>query len=687
MSSLGEGQQGHAAHDTEWDCVSQSSLMSAFDNIEHRDANTSTPPPQEHTNPLRVMMERDSIPSGSCSRDLSSEEHLQVRDLEGDIVHLEEKQKHARRDAEKLKYIILRAESPDQSADDIALYDQIKKSLLEYASKLEHLRSMADQISGNLGDDKLSDNDETNAAPIVESNSLRSSAFETIGVRRTDTVPNGAPIVAPVVESNDASSDAYETIGVNTTHIAPDTAPVIESNNSTSPTLENVEMYLRPFHTAPNAAPAVVTSDGKQSLKIINQIAEDDVDLSSYDHVPEIIESRRVVIHNLPRDFSITQVANGVMGVKGLLSLNRLATKGLEDILGYHCILVEFRDTYDARHYVRNVRANRLRFQHEDGSFWEAEVNLVESLSHPPTREHPRLYGVGYEDEEEVCSGRCIEMKDFPMSAIWWIIKTLGVNFIVRVEFVQDFPATTGLLIIEFTCVFQAARLCRMVRDRKIEAYYGDLDNLSLGLTPSDYSVDHFTMESNNKVRYVSKDHLSDAWDKSPYNNFSPIRIPEAGVPIIRRPVPTRDTAPLPTIHENESLQASIHSTEKTTERVSIVDENKRYDLVGKHVFVSGRDTGYQLIEIKGVELTNLKTAKLQEPDWANFWLAFCRANNLPDIRRWDHYGKVAAVRRICNEALGLPSWYAHDALKLAPIPDVIVAYTTFSNHTVVSTI
>ncbi|KAJ4269938.1 hypothetical protein NW762_001609 [Fusarium torreyae] len=680
MSSLGEGQHDHAAHGTEWDCVSQSSLMSAFDNIEHRDANTSTPPPQEHTNPLRVMMEHDYIPPGSCSRDLSSEEHLQVRDLEGDIVHLEKKQKQARRDAEKLKHTISRAESRGQDTVAAnALYEHIKKTISEDDSKLERLRSMADEISGNL---KPS---ETNAASVVESKSLKSGVFETIGVRRTDTVPNGAPIVAPVVESNDTSSDAYEAIGINPTHLATNTAPVIEPNNSTSPTFENVGMYLHPFHTAPNASPAVVASDGKQSLKIINQIAKD-VDLSSYDHVPEIIESRRVVIHNLPRDFSITQVADGVMGVKGLLSLALLETEGLEDVLGFNCAVVEFRDTSDARHYVRNVMANRLRFQHKEGSFWEAEVNLVESPSHPPTREHPRLYGVGYEDEEEICSGRCIEMKDFPMSAIWWMIEMFGVNFIVRVEFVQDYPATTGVLIIEFTCVFQAARLCRMVRDRKIEAYYGNLDNLSLGLTPSDYCVDRFTMESHNKVAYVNKDHLSDAWNKSPYNNFSPIRIPEAGVPIIRRPVPTRDTAPLPTIHENESLQNSTHSTEKTTERASIVDENKHYDLVGKHVFVRDRDTGYQVIEIKGIELVNLKTAKLQEPDWANFWLAFCRANNLPDIRRWDHYAKVAAVRRICNEAMGLPEWYAHDALKLAPIPDVILAYTTFSNHTVVST-
>ncbi|KAF4971580.1 hypothetical protein FSARC_1646 [Fusarium sarcochroum] len=693
MSSLGQDQQGLATRESDWDCVSQSSLMSSFDNVDLPGVNTTTPPPQEDNDPLRVMMDQVNIPSGALSLDLSLEDHMQFRNLQAESICLEDDLKHKHQEASRLQEKIALAGSRGQRpVSDSAAYEKVKKGISEDESKLAKTRYMIAQVDGNL---KPS---ETNAAPVVESNNSNSGTvdapianstgtapdaapsspiYETLGVHSTDTAPNGAP----TVESDNSNSDTVDAPIANSTGTAPDAAPVVESNNTTSPAYEAIDINS---DTAPNAAPAVVASEEGQPQNVISEITEDDstVDLASYDQVVEVVDTRRVVINNLPRDFSIRQVADGVMGIGGLLSLTLFETTGL-GVFGFNCAVAEFRDTSSAYHYVRNINANGLLFGHSSGSFFEGEVQMIQSPSHPPTREHPRLYGVGRESD---LSGRCIEMVDFPMSAIWWMIKDFGLHFIIRVGFWQDYPKTTGVLSIEFTSVFQAARLCRMVRDHRIEAYYGGLNRLSLGITPSDYHVNKLS-ETSHYVDFVDNDHLSLEWNKNPYNTFFPIRIPEAGEPITRRPVPTRnEPASLPTIDENESLQTDVDDTEEEAETVSLTDGDKNYVLVDGRVYVTGRNTTNSRTEVKGADLTILKTAKLQVPAWTDFWNAYCAANKLPDIRKWDAYGKIAQVRRLCNAAMGYPSWYAHNALKNTPTPDFIVAYTTFSTHTVVTT-
>ncbi|EWG45060.1 hypothetical protein FVEG_15785 [Fusarium verticillioides 7600] len=472
--------------------------------------------------------------------------------------------------------------------------------------------------------------------------------------------------------------------------------------------------------------------------KIIPLISDDcvyKIDVKSVFDPAETADSRRVLLNKIPQGTTLTQIANAVCGVGGLIRISIMDNLGKSGTV-FKLACVEFRDSAAAKKYVANIKANGLELINSTGRFFNIEVKLINSTSSYDSRHgHPLEYGVGYHSEQ---SGRCITMENFPTSAIWHLFTRFGTKYVIRASFVPNNNQMNGKLSVEFSSVFEAGRLCYMILNHVFLPYHGPAAQLGFGPTPSDRDVEELTSSVSNTIAYVSPKHLSDAWNVQPFNLFTPSSNFAYGAPIPRRAVTSRTSSlnvevvsrtpsmnvvpptasmsvgvpfnpymnaeALCTSSMVEMSQNSSRCTGTVVPHILVRDDKSSPDLRDIQMtnvtfnFVDGQ-TKYIIVqgqvysrEINGdiytklddQELMKLKQENVLKPNWAPFWMHYCEANEVPYLPKYAEYGRVANIRRNLNKKFGLPeSWNPE---RLTTIPNQIKSYLNPKSRKVVST-
>ncbi|KAF5587436.1 hypothetical protein FPANT_6889 [Fusarium pseudoanthophilum] len=479
----------------------------------------------------------------------------------------------------------------------------------------------------------------------------------------------------------------------------------------------------------------VISISDSETIPLVSDDELYKIDVKSVFDPAETADSRRVLLNKIPQGTTLTQIADAVCGVGGLIRISIMDNVGKSGT-AFKLACVEFRDSAAAKKYVANIKVNGLELINSNGRFFNIEVKLINTTSCYDSRHgHPLEYGVGHHSEQ---SGRCITMENFPTSAIWHLFTRFGTKYIIRASFVPNNNGMNGKLSVEFSSVFEAGRLCYMILNHVFLPYHGPAFQMGLGQTPSDRDVEELTSSVSNTIAYVSPKHLSDAWNVQPFNLFIPSSNFPYGAPIPRRAVTSRTssmnvevvsrtpsmtfvyppasmkveapTTPsmnaeasrtLSMVEVSQSLSRStgtiiphilvrddknspdLRDIQMTEVRFNFVDGQTKYIIVLGKVY-SRHINGDIYTKLDEQEFMKLKQDNVLKPNWANFWMHYCEINEVPYLPKYAEYGRVANIRRNLNKKFGLPeSWNPE---RLTTIPNQIKSYLNPKSRKVVST-
>ncbi|KAI1015202.1 hypothetical protein LB503_003972 [Fusarium chuoi] len=490
-------------------------------------------------------------------------------------------------------------------------------------------------------------------------------------------------------------------------------------NNAASPTNQGVASDDQDAPASNQNETVSIRSDDEIYMININSVFDPD----------SPADSRRVLLEKIPQGTTLTQIANAVCGIGGLIRISMMDNL-VNSGTAFKMTCVEFRDSAAANRYVANVKANGLELVDGTGRFFEIEVKLINSTSSYDSRHgHPLEYGVGYHSEH---SGRCITLENFPTSAIWHLLTRFGTKYIIRASFSANENQMNGKLSIEFSSVFEAGRLCYMILNHVFLPYHGPAAQMGFGPTPSDRDVVELTNSVSNTIAHVPPKHLSDAWNVQPFNLFTPSSNFAYGAPIPRRAVTSRTSSmnvevvsrtpsmnievpQTPSMDAEASRRPSINvetlhrpscypgnyavvphilvrddknspdlrDIQMTNITFNFVDGNTKYIIVKGKIF-SRRVNGDIYTKLDDTELMKLKDDNVLKPNWAPFWRHYCEANEIPYLPKYAEYGRVASVRRNINKKFGFASSWNPE--RLTAIPNQIKAYLNPKSRKVVST-
>ncbi|SCN90524.1 uncharacterized protein FFE2_06987 [Fusarium fujikuroi] len=490
-------------------------------------------------------------------------------------------------------------------------------------------------------------------------------------------------------------------------------------NNDASPTNQGLASDDQDAPTSNQNETVSIRSDDEIYMININSVFDPD----------SPADSRRVLLEKIPQGTTLTQIANAVCGIGGLVRIS-LMHNLVNSGTAFKVACVEFRDSAAARKYVANVKANGLELVDGTGRFFEIEVKLINSTSSYDSRHgHPLEYGVGYHTEH---SGRCITLENFPTSAIWHLLTRFGTKYIIRASFSPNDNQMNGKLSIEFASVFEAGRLCYMILNHVFLPYHGPASKMGFGPTPSDRDVVELTNSVSNTIAHVPPKHLSDAWNVQPFNLFTPSLNFAYGAPIPRRAVTSRTSSMnVEVVSRTPSMNIEVPHTPSTNAEASrrpsinvetlhrpscypgnyavvphilvrddknspdlrdiqmtnitfnFVDGNTKYIIVKGKIF-SRQVNGDIYTKLDDAELMKLKQDNVLKTNWAPFWRHYCEANEMPYLPKYAEYGRVASVRRNINKKFGFASSWNPE--RLTAIPNQIKAYLNPKSRKVVST-
>ncbi|KAF4954866.1 hypothetical protein FGADI_4968 [Fusarium gaditjirri] len=407
---------------------------------------------------------------------------------------------------------------------------------------------------------------------------------------------------------------------------------------------------------------------------------------------PEInTNSRRVLLEKIPQGTTLTQVADAVCGAGGLVRISVLENI-IKSGTAYKIASVEFRDSTSAKEYVANAKVNGLELVDDNGRFFDIEVKLINTNSPDESPHgHPHNYGVGHYSEH---SGRCITLESFPTTAVWYLFTRFGTKYIIRASFSLNDNLMNGKLSVELASTFEAGRLCGMILNGGFLPYHGPVTHMGFGPTPSDRDVEELTSSVSNTIDYVSPKHLSDAWNVQPYNLFIPTNNYLYGAPIPRRAVTSSTSSVNVDVSRTPSLVPQVVVRDEKTSidfkyipmtniTLTFVDEDTKYIITSGQIY-SRKATGDIYTKVDGAELVQLKQDNILKAKWAPFWNHYCEVNDLPDIRKYAEYGRVATIRRNVNKKFGFASSWNPE--RLSAIPSQVINYLNPKTRKVVST-
>ncbi|KAF5268823.1 hypothetical protein FOXYS1_269 [Fusarium oxysporum] len=613
-----------------------------------------------------VETQIDYMTSTANFPNLSSEEIMSRREAReqarADLVRLKEENQANRVRYDKLREDLINSTdgnlTPAQVLAKIKELDRVEVDLAESNAALRRMsEAQGDSSSGSDGDDEASSEED------LSDDSDESSVHGTTSESDSDEM-----------ESQFARSDGNSAAD--------------GGNNDASPANQGTA-------SADQGCP---TNDQNETVSISSDDQKYTINVSSVFNANSNVDSRRVLLEKIPQSTTLTQVANAVCGVGGLVRISVLENI-IKSGTAFKLACVEFRDSTAAEKYVANVKANGLELVDANGRFVDIEVKLINNTSSYQSRHgHPHNYGVGHYSEH---SGRCITLDNFPTSAIWYLFTRFGTKYIIRAWFSPNENQMNGKLSVELASTFEAGRLCGMILNRGFLPYHGPVAQMGFGPTPSDRDVEELTSSISNTIDYISPKHLADTWNVQPFNLFTPATNFVYGAPIPRRAVTSRtssmtvEVSRIPSHYSgmssvvphilvrDEKTSTDLQDIPMTNITLTFVDEDMKYIVVGGQIF-SREVTGDIYTKVDGVELVKLKQDNILKTKWAPFWKHYCEVNDLPDIRKYAEYGRIAGIRRNVNKKFGFASSWNPE--RLTAIPTQIINYLNPKSRKVVST-
>ncbi|KAG5810055.1 hypothetical protein H9Q74_006410 [Fusarium xylarioides] len=638
----------------------------------------------------RYLDERDDIIHGKLA---SFESQLDLMSDEANFPNLTSEELMSQREAREQAHADLIRLKEENQANRVR-FDQLRDAIIgstdgnltptQVLAKMEELsRVEADLAASNMELRKMSETQDDSSSS-------------------GDDPPNSLADDSSEIESQFARSDGNSAADSGNTD-APTTNQLVASDNQDAATSNEIETVA-------------VRSDDLIYMINVKSVFDPD----------ETADSRRVLLNKIPQGTTLTQIADAVCGVGGLIRISIMDNLGNSGT-AFKVACVEFRDSAAAKKYVTNIKANGLELINSTGRFFNIEVKLINSTSSYDSRHgHPLEYGVGYHSEH---SGRCITLENFPTSAIWHLFTRFGTKYILRASFFPNVNQMNGKLSVEFSSVFEAGRLCYMILNEVFLPYHGPAAQMGFGQTPSDRDVEELTGSVSNTIAYVSPKHLSDVWNVQPFNLFTPSSNFAYGAPIPRRAVTSRTSSmnvevvsrtpsmnvvpPTPSMnaeapHTPSMVEAFLNPSQYTGRSVVphiLVRDDKTspalrdiqmtnitfnfVDAKTKYIIVKGQVYSREInadiyTKLDDQELMKLKQDNVLKPNWAPFWSHYCEANEMPYLPKYAEYGRVANVRRNINKKFGFSSSWNPE--RLTTIPSQIKAYLNPKSRKVVST-
>ncbi|KAF4334310.1 hypothetical protein FBEOM_11856 [Fusarium beomiforme] len=474
--------------------------------------------------------------------------------------------------------------------------------------------------------------------------------------------------------------------------------------SATNPAVDGETRKLLPLNEAMASAAADPSGNGESSTSIAahNDDEKYKIHVGTVFSPETNFDSRRVLLKGIPQHTTLTQIANAVTGVGGLVRIN-LQDSLFRTATAFTTACVEFRESTSAKTYISNVKANGLDFVDATGRFFNIDVDMIKTESSFESHHgHPHTWGVGHNSKH---SGRCITLDNFPMSAVWYLLNQLGTKYIIRVAFEASSNKMTGMLSVELASTHEAGRLCGLVLQRNFQPYRGVIAQMGFGATPSDRDIDEMTSSVSNIIEHVASKHIELNWNVHPYNTFTPSQNFSYGAPIPRRAVTSRTSSLTVEVcsivsHVKEVANVVPHilvrdeTSDTTLREVPIgditfthVDDGLKFVIVGGAIFAR-EATGEVYIKVDGRPLAELKEEKVLKHKWGDFWGHYCMVNGVDDIRKWAEYGRIAQIRRNINKKLGRSPSYNPEQLTASSstIPAIIREYINPSGPKVVPT-
>ncbi|KAM6485936.1 hypothetical protein HDV62DRAFT_403305 [Trichoderma sp. SZMC 28011] len=350
------------------------------------------------------------------------------------------------------------------------------------------------------------------------------------------------------------------------------------------------------------------------------------------------LQSRRVMLTNLPPDATMSQITRGIQCYGGLVGIMILNTA---PILGNDTktAMLEFVYHQSAAEFTHDANSSRLLYEAKNGDVHSANAWLISSSS----------YGFGRIDKGLLHTGcaRRFLLKGFPKECIWYFINAIGMNNIVSVDYNE---ANDGLTV-EFTTLFQANKADWLVFSGRFSDFYTinpEGANWRMFLADSTHTNESLSRirarQRESPISHLYGEDLEEQWNRYPYNDYLPPHLRKSAAEL----GPTRVS-----LKTRLALQYDIDESE-VDDYLDDLEARKdtEYRIIGSDITLTRRKWGWKISAEDEAKLLLENT--LHEPDWADYWDEHFKACGEINRRKWEHYGMVAKHRREKAEEQGL---------------------------------
>ncbi|KAL7911783.1 hypothetical protein GGI35DRAFT_298716 [Trichoderma velutinum] len=342
------------------------------------------------------------------------------------------------------------------------------------------------------------------------------------------------------------------------------------------------------------------------------------------------LQSRRVMLKNLPPDASVPQITRGIRCHGRLLSIMMLNT---DPIFGNDTktAMLEFVHHQSAAEFTHDANTSPLLYKAKNGDVYNANTWLISSSS----------YGLGKIDKGLLDNGctRILLLKGFPKECIWYFISAIGINNVISAHYDEGNDGLT----VEFTTLFQANKADWLIFSERFSDFYI--------INPQDAKFRMFLDDSTHANKLVSRIHprqlespvshcsgddLEEQWNRYPYNDYLPPHLQRA----------TAETGPTRvSLKTRLAMQYNIDESEVDDYLEDLEDhKDTEYRIIGSSITLSRRKWGWSISAEDETKLLLENT--LHEPDWEEYWDEHFKACGEINRRKWEHYGMMAKHRR-----------------------------------------
>ncbi|GKU17624.1 unnamed protein product [Fusarium langsethiae] len=356
--------------------------------------------------------------------------------------------------------------------------------------------------------------------------------------------------------------------------------------------------------------------------------------------------SRRVLLTGLPGSATVAQVVRGVAGLGGVLNVFVHPDLRAGTVPGQLAAVVEFGTPLDAAQYVQFVHVQGIWFEDIERIHHQAYAKHILTPSNEIATIHPQNYGVA----NNGLSGRCIQLEDFPVAAIWSLFRDFGVRHIVGATITaddDDFPY--GYLTIEFASLFEAARCSSYLIRGYFRPYRPFAHMVTLAWSRCDRDVQELEVDENGLIRHVELDHIEREWNVEPYNTIPSTQFGKRlawSASENQRPLVSRHGV---TVLGDNGLRRYVPLEQVTT---TMGTDETNYILINDCIFARAVVEPFDLYyRVHSQELARVK----------QFYYA---------------YARIAACRREFNRLHCLHYSDSGEMLEQTDIPDYILSYS-----------